>query len=87
MNPDTHDEATGTVSRNGSASRCCQECQAAGGTWVALVMCQTCGWVACSDDSPRQHALAHYQETDHPVTRGLTPGPTLAWCYVHGQAV
>ena len=34
--------------------------------WVGLWLCLSCGWVACSDDSPNQHAKAHYQETDHP---------------------
>jgi uncharacterized UBP type Zn finger protein len=34
---------------------------------AALVVCLTCGWVACSDDSPNHHARAHYQETDHQV--------------------
>jgi uncharacterized UBP type Zn finger protein len=90
------------VSLNGSAPRCehlealapvaprpptCRECQAAGEDWADLVVCLTCGWVACSDDSPRRHALAHYEETDHPVVRALRPGPTWRWCYVHRRAV
>src|ERR1017187_386345 len=94
--------ATSPVSLNGSAPRCghaddlapvdqqstgCPECQVAGDAWIALVMCLACGWAACSDDSPRQHALAHYQETDHPVTRRLPPGPASRWCYVHRRAV
>ena len=48
-----------------------------------LVVCLTCGWVACSDDSPDQHARAHYEETDHPVAAGLAPGSAWRWCYVH----
>ena len=48
-----------------------------------LVVCLTCGWVACSDDSPNQHARAHYEETDHPVAAGLAPGSAWRWCYVH----
>lgn len=90
------------ISPNGAAPRCehldalvpvppqssvCRECQAAGADWAGLVVCLTCGWVACSDDSPRRHALAHYEETDHPVTRALRPGPTRRWCYVHRRAV
>jgi uncharacterized UBP type Zn finger protein len=90
------------VSVNGSAPRCehldalvpvapqsstCRECRAAGEHWAGLVACLTCGWVACSDDSPRRHALAHYEETDHPVVRALQPGPTWRWCYVHRRAV
>ena len=49
----------------------------------SLVVCLTCGWVACSDDSPNQHARAHYEETDHPVAAGLAPGSAWRWCYVH----
>lgn len=90
------------VSLNGSAPRCehldalvpvspnsstCRECRAAGERWAGLVACLTCGWVACSDDSPRRHALAHYEETDHPVVRALQPGSTWRWCYVHRRAV
>ena len=90
------------VSLNGSAPRCehpdtlvpvtpgsiiCRECQAAGEDWDALMVCLTCGWVACSDDSPRRHAFAHYEETDHPVVRALRPGPMWRWCYVHRRAV
>jgi uncharacterized UBP type Zn finger protein len=90
------------VSVNGSAPRCehldalvpvaphsstCRECRAAGEHWAGLVACLTCGWVACSDDSPRRHALAHYEETDHPVVRALQPGSTWRWCYVHRRAV
>ena len=50
---------------------------------AGLVVCLTCGWVACSDDSPNQHARAHYEETDHPVAAGLAPGSAWRWCYVH----
>ena len=41
------------------------------------MVCLTCGWVACSDDSPNQHARAHYEETDHPVAAGLASGDGL----------
>src|SRR5437016_1525834 len=64
---------------DGSAARCehladallvyprsetCEQCEAERLTWLALRLCLTCGWVACSDESPGQHAIAHYQETD-----------------------
>jgi uncharacterized UBP type Zn finger protein len=90
------------VCQNGSAPRCehldaegpatvqpggCGNCEAAGGTWVRLLACLTCGWVACCDDSPGQHALAHYRETDHPVAGLLEPGSTWKWCYVHRRVV
>jgi uncharacterized UBP type Zn finger protein len=54
---------------------------------AALMVCLSCGWVACSDDSPGQHARAHYTETDHPVAAGLAPGVAWRWCYVHQRLV
>ena len=90
------------LSPNGTAPRCehvdwlvpvdpqsqaCLDCQARGGRWVSLRMCLTCGWVACSDDSSLQHARAHYEETDHPVTAALEPESDLRWCYVHSRRV
>ena len=90
------------VSPNGSAPHCehlqdvvpvasqsdhCRECRADGSCWRSLRVCLSCGWVACSDDSPNQHAQAHYQETDHPLNRGLEPGSQRRWCYVHQRLV
>jgi uncharacterized UBP type Zn finger protein len=90
------------ASPNGSAPRCdhvdglapvapqsddCLACLACGGRWKALLVCLNCGWVACSDDSPGRHARAHYEETDHPLARGLDPGPRWRWCYVHQRLV
>jgi uncharacterized UBP type Zn finger protein len=90
------------VSPNGSAPRCehvdsvgpaipsssgCRECQALGAHWRRLLVCLTCGWVACSDDSTYRHALAHYEETDHPLAADLTPGSGHRWCYVHQRGV
>jgi uncharacterized UBP type Zn finger protein len=89
-------------SPNGSAPRCehldalspvvprseyCQDCRALSSRWTALLLCLTCGWVACSDDSPSQHAKAHYEETDHPIAVGLTAGSDWRWCYVHRRRV
>jgi uncharacterized UBP type Zn finger protein len=65
----------------------CQECLARGDDWVELWLCLSCGWVACSNDSPNQHAKAHYEETDHPVAVPLRPHPGPGWCYVHQRAV
>lgn len=91
-----------TISSNGSAPPCehvasllpvvpqsssCRECQAQDAALARLLMCLTCGWVACSNDSPLRHALAHYEETDHPVTAQLAPGQVRRWCYVHRRAV
>ncbi|TMR19965.1 hypothetical protein ETD86_19540 [Nonomuraea turkmeniaca] len=65
----------------------CQACLTADRTWTRLVVCLTCGWVACSDESPGGHAKAHYEETDHPVVGALDPGSTWRWCYVHRRTV
>jgi uncharacterized UBP type Zn finger protein len=65
----------------------CGQCDADGLTWLALRLCLTCGWVACSDESPGQHARAHYQETDHAVAASTEPGSAWRWCYVHERAV
>lgn len=90
------------LSLNGSPPRCkhldgltpapplgniCTECRAAGEAGTGLLACLTCGWVACSDDSPRRHARAHYEETDHPLARALRPGPVWRWCFVDQRAV
>jgi uncharacterized UBP type Zn finger protein len=94
-------EVTARVAPNGQAPRCdhvdgpvaeqrlpeCTECLVRGWPWTGLLACLTCGWVACSDDSPGGHAKAHYQETDHPVFTSLEPGETWRWCYVHRRTV
>ncbi|TMR95682.1 UBP-type zinc finger domain-containing protein [Nonomuraea basaltis] len=93
---------TARAGLNGQAPRCdhldllpaverrlpqCRKCLALGWTWKRLLACLTCGWVACSDDSPGGHAKSHYQETDHPVVTSLEPGSTWRWCYVHERSV
>ena len=90
------------ISPNGAAPRCehfdgllpvvpqsdgCQECRARGANWLGLMVCLTCGWVACSNESPLRHALAHYEETDHPLAAGLASERDSTWCYVHRRAV
>jgi uncharacterized UBP type Zn finger protein len=65
----------------------CRECLKRGDDWVELWRCLSCGWVACSDDSPNQHAKAHYEETDHPVAVPLRVLPSPRWCYVHQRLV
>jgi uncharacterized UBP type Zn finger protein len=90
------------ISMNGSAPRCehldglapvtplsdhCRDCRDRADRWVSLAVCMSCGWVACSDDSPRRHARAHYEETDHPLATGLEPGSRWRWCYVHQRQV
>jgi uncharacterized UBP type Zn finger protein len=68
-------------------SASCLECLDCGDGWVGLWLCLSCGWVACSDDSPKQHAKAHYQETDHPVAITLQHNPHQRWCYIHQRTV
>ncbi|MFI9561276.1 UBP-type zinc finger domain-containing protein [Nonomuraea endophytica] len=90
------------VGLNGQAPRCehadrlkavergppkCQECLLLGWAWTRLLVCLTCGWVACADGSPGGHARAHYRETDHPVVAALETDSTWRWCYVHGRTV
>ena len=59
----------------------CKECLAAGGTWVHLRLCLTCGHVGCCDNSPSQHATKHYQKERHPVIRSFEPGEAWGYCY------
>jgi uncharacterized UBP type Zn finger protein len=87
---------------NGQAPRCthldtlsavawgppeCAECLVLGSAWTRLLVCLTCGWVACSDDSPGGHARAHYKETDHPLVAALESESSWRWCYVHARTV
>jgi uncharacterized UBP type Zn finger protein len=90
------------ISPNGSAPRCehldglqpvtplsdhCPDCRDRTDPPASLAVCLICGWVACSGDSPGQHARAHYEETDHPLAAGLEPGSRWRWCYVHQRLV
>ena len=59
----------------------CEECLAAGGRWVSLRMCQSCGHIGCCDSSPGRHAAAHHRATSHPIIRSVEPGQDWSWCY------
>lgn len=59
----------------------CEDCLRAGGRWVHLRLCLTCGHVGCCDSSPSKHATAHHHETSHPVVRSFEPGEDWRWCY------
>lgn len=59
----------------------CEECLAAGLTWLHLRVCLTCAHVGCCDSS-HGHAAAHFEETGHPVMRSLEPGEAWRWCFV-----
>ncbi|RSM65171.1 hypothetical protein DMH04_49730 [Kibdelosporangium aridum] len=64
----------------------CEDCLAAGGTWVHLRLCLACGHVGCCDSSPAKHASKHAAETGHPVIRSFEPGESWRWCFVHETA-
>ena len=60
----------------------CEECLAAGETWVELRRCLECGHVGCCDSSKNKHATKHYHRTKHPVIQSFQPGEHWRWCYV-----
>nr|WP_274637377.1 UBP-type zinc finger domain-containing protein [Microbacterium bovistercoris] len=60
----------------------CVECDDAGGWWVHLRRCATCGHIGCCDSSPARHATAHFRETGHRYIRSFEPGETWFWDYV-----
>lgn len=61
----------------------CTDCLAMGGQrWVHLNMCRVCGHVGCCDNSPNQHATAHFHATKHPIIQRFEPGEDWGYCYV-----
>ncbi|MEP6463329.1 MAG: UBP-type zinc finger domain-containing protein [Frankiaceae bacterium] len=75
------------AARHAPVRTACPPCRRHGQAWVELWLCLSCGWVACSDSSPNQHAKAHYEETDHPIARALRDGPHQHWCHAHQRTV
>ena len=75
----THLDETNDVTPSGIG---CVECLAAGGRWVHLRVCMTCGHVGCCDSSPNKHATAHFHATEHPLIQSYEPGEAWWWCYV-----
>jgi hypothetical protein len=65
----------------------CEECLAAGGRWVHLRVCLSCGHVGCCDSSPSKHATAHFQSTGHPIIQSYEPGEDWCWCYADEVAL
>jgi signal transduction histidine kinase len=59
----------------------CEQCLAAGDTWVHLRFCVTCGQIGCCDDSKNRHARKHHEATGHPAMRTKEPGENWAWCF------
>jgi uncharacterized UBP type Zn finger protein len=60
----------------------CEDCAGTGDSWVALRMCLSCGHVGCCDSSKNRHATKHFEATEHPIMRSVTPGQEFMWCYV-----
>lgn len=65
----------------------CEECLKAGGRWVHLRLCLTCGHVGCCDSSPNHHATKHFHQTQHPIVASYEPEERWAWCFVDEEAV
>jgi monovalent cation/hydrogen antiporter len=60
----------------------CADCVAAGGTWIHLRRCLTCGQIGCCNSSPAKHASAHARASGHPVVTSAEPGEMWRWCFV-----
>ena len=65
-----------------AAKRECTECVKAGGRWVHLRTCQTCGVTLCCDSSPNRHASRHARSAQHPVIASAEPGERWIYCFV-----
>jgi len=63
-------------------TRGCGSCLDAGGEWVHLRICLTCGEVGCCNASSGRHSMRHYLETGHPVMQSLEPHDEWAFCWV-----
>jgi uncharacterized UBP type Zn finger protein len=59
----------------------CEDCLKAGGVWVHLRLCLTCGHVGCCDNSPNRHATKHFHGTKHPVIRSFEPEENWGYCF------
>ena len=59
----------------------CVECLAGAtpGWWLHLRRCASCGHIGCCDNSPSQHATAHFRTTGHPILQSFEPGED--WLY------
>lgn len=60
----------------------CEDCLKAGGTWVHLRLCMSCGHVGCCDNSPNRHATKHFHSSHHPIIMSFEPGEDWGWCYI-----
>lgn len=60
----------------------CEECLKAGGQWVHLRLCLSCGHVGCCDSSPNQHARKHAHKIGHAIVQSFEPNETWRYCFV-----
>ena len=59
----------------------CEECLAAGDSWIHLRMCLMCGHVGCCDESDNRHARGHWADSGHPIVRSQEPGEDWVYCF------
>jgi hypothetical protein len=65
----------------------CVECLQAGDWWLHLRRCAECGHIGCCDNSPGQHATAHYHTMAHPVIQSFEPGEDWFYDYRTAQFI
>ncbi len=51
----------------------CEDCLKIGGRWVHLRLCENCGHVGCSDNSPNRHATKHFHASGHAIIKSIQP--------------
>ncbi|HJQ76171.1 MAG TPA: UBP-type zinc finger domain-containing protein [Acidimicrobiia bacterium] len=61
----------------------CEQCVAAGDTWVHLRSCLMCGNVGCCDNSVNQHARKHWEGHQHQLITSIEPGESWRYCFEH----
>ena len=65
----------------------CVECLAAGSWWLHLRRCAQCGHIGCCDNSPGQHATAHYEKVGHPIIASFEPKEDWFYDYRTGDFI
>ncbi len=60
----------------------CEDCIKTGDTWVYLRQCLTCGHVGCCNSSKNKHAQKHFDKTNHPIMKSVSPEETFTYCYI-----
>jgi hypothetical protein len=65
----------------------CVECEAEKGWWFHLRRCAQCGHIGCCDNSPKRHATAHFETTEHPIIASFEPGEAWFYSFETGEYV